>query len=73
MNSADAKFVARFFNEILDTDASTFVIPARKTLLPDGSPDPDAPKVARRYGVVLDQSGQMFGSVLAAKQFINEG
>lgn len=66
MDSQDAKFVARLFNEILDTDASTFRLPRRKVA--EGE---EAPPV--RYGVVLDQSGQMFGSVLAAKQFINEG
>jgi hypothetical protein len=65
VNNQDAKFVARVFNEILHMDASTFRLPKRKARA-DGDED-----TATRYGVVLDQDGQMFGSVQAAREYIN--
>jgi uncharacterized protein (DUF2384 family) len=68
VNNQDAKFVARVFNEILHMDASTFRLPKRKQTGAELSADVQA---AARYGVVLDQDGTMFGSVQAAREYIN--
>lgn len=67
MSNADAKFIARALTELLDIPAGTFRLPGRAVA--EGEDKPPT-----RYGVEItggEHNGQMFGSVLAAKQFIN--